>query len=178
MELYHTDVRHPPEIAYNTKKWHNIPMNIHQSIKNRIKEALRAKDTILLDTLRGLNALFMNELIANKSADEFISDDKALPLIRRSLKQRKDSIEQFEKGGRDDLASKEKLELKILEAFLPTMMPREQVTLVVRERIESLKSQGNFDPKAAGKITGMIMKELSGKADGADVKAAVDELIK
>lgn len=147
---------------------------IHETIKNQIKDALRAKDIIRLDTLRGLNALFLNEMLAQGGSAEFLADDKAMPLIKRSVKQRKDSIDQFIKGGREDLASKEKAELAILESFLPAMMTTEQVKLIVRERIEAMKIQGTFDPKSGGKITGMIMKELAGKADGSDVKAAVD----
>ena len=199
-------------------------MTLHQTIKDEIKDAMRAKDTIRLDTLRGLNALFLNEMLASKptvaptapakmpasppksptsaapaksgtpaapvksaapaTSAEFLPDDKALPLVKRSVKQRKDSIEQFEKGGRKDLADKEKAELKILKAFLPATMSRDEIKIAVSQRIDALKSQGAFDPKSAslsagqaGKITGMIMKELSGKADGADVKAAVDEVI-
>lgn len=151
---------------------------LHQTIKEQIKEALRAKDTIRLDTLRGLNALFMNELIAGKSSDEFLPDDKALALVKRSVKQRKDSIEQFDKGGRTDLADKERAELVILNSYLPQLMTPEEVKLVVRTRIEKMKAEGAFDPKAAGKITGLLMKELAGKADGADVKAAVDAALK
>ena len=151
---------------------------LHKNIKDQIKEALRAKDTIRLDTLRGLNALFMNEMMSAKSESEFLDDTKVLALIKRSAKQRKDSIEQFEKGGRDDLAQKEKAELKILESFMPALMPKSEVHLIVRTRIDALKSEGTFDPKAAGKLTGMIMRELAGKADGADVKEAIDELMR
>ncbi|MEI7462785.1 MAG: GatB/YqeY domain-containing protein [Candidatus Taylorbacteria bacterium] len=153
-------------------------MTIHENIKNQIKEALRAKDTIRLDTLRGLNALALNELISNKSNDSFLTDDKMLALVRKSVKQRKDSISQFTDGGRIDLASKEQAELGILESFMPEMMTLEQVKIIVRQRIDAIKSAGNFDPKASGKITGMIMKELAGKADGNDVMKAVIELIK
>ncbi len=150
-------------------------MTLHENIKNQIKDALRAKDTIRLETLRGLNALCLNELLASGTSDNFLADDKTLALIKRSAKQRKDSIEQFTKGGRTDLVEKEQTELIILESFLPSMLPYEQVKIVVSQRIEALKSQGNFDPKSSGKIVGMIMKELAGKADGADVKKAVEE---
>ncbi len=153
---------------------------IHKNIKEQIKDALRAKDTIRLDTLRGLNALFMNEMLSSATgvtATEFISDDKALALIKRSVKQRKDSIEQFTKGGREDLVSKEQAELKILESYMPTMMGREEIKLVARTRIAALKASGTVDPKASGKIVGMIMKELAGKADGMDVKGVVEELL-
>jgi uncharacterized protein YqeY len=163
---------------------------IHKTIKDQIKDALRAKDTIRLDTLRGLNALFMNELLmgatgkaqgADKSQEanaEFISDDKALALIKRSVKQRKDSIEQFTKGGREDLASKERAELAILESFMPTMMTRDDIKIVAKMRIDALKASGTLDPKSSGKIVGTIMKELAGKADGVDVKVVVEELLK
>lgn len=158
-------------------------MTLHETIKNQIKDALRAKDAIRLETLRGLNALFMNEMLTANISGEFLPDDKSLVLIRRSVKQRKDSIEQFTKGGREDLAAKERHELTLLESFLPSMMPYAEVKIVVAQRIEALKSQGMFDPKAAGsaaqtgKIIGMIMKELTGKADGSDVKKAVDEVL-
>lgn len=157
---------------------------LHQTIKNQIKDALRAKDTIKLETLRGLNALFQNEILsgaapaASPAGEEFLPDDKAMALVKRSVKQRKDSIEQFTKGGRMDLVAKEKEELAILESYLPAMMPREEIRIIVSSRLEKMKSEGNFDPKAAGKLTGMIMKELADKADGADIKAVIDELIK
>jgi uncharacterized protein YqeY len=150
---------------------------LHQTIKDQIKDALRAKDTIRLDTLRGLNALFMNEMMTTNTGTEYLDDAKVLALIKRSVKQRKDSIEQFEKGGRDDLAQKEKAELKILETFMPTLMPKSEVKIIVHTRIDAMKAQGTFDPKAVGKITGMIMKEFAGKADGADIKAAIDEYL-
>ena len=152
-------------------------MTLHQTIKKQIIDALRAKDTIRLDTLRSLIALFQSEMMSGNISGEFIPDDKAMTLIKRSVKQHRDSIEQFEKGGRDDLVSKEKSELKILESFMPSQMSYEEVKIVVRTRIDALKSQGNFDPKATGKMVGMLIKELAGKADGMMVKKAVDELI-
>jgi uncharacterized protein YqeY len=161
-------------------------MTLHETIKNQIKEALRAKDTIRLDTLRGLNALALNEILtspaksgkSDDSTDDFLPDDKMLALVKRSVKQRKDSIEQFLKGGRKDLASKEQAELSILDSFMPSMMTREQIKIIAHQRIDALKSAGTYDPKAGGKITGMIMKELAGKADGNDVKSVVEELMK
>jgi uncharacterized protein YqeY len=152
-------------------------MTLHETIKNQIKEALRSKDAIRLETLRGLNALALNDMLSSGTAGEYLADDKMLALIKRSVKQRKDSIEQFTKGGREDLAAKEKSELSILESFLPAMMPVEEIKIIVRQRIETLRAQGAFDPKASGKIVGAIMKELAGKADGTDVKRAVDELL-
>ncbi|MDE2038057.1 MAG: GatB/YqeY domain-containing protein [Patescibacteria group bacterium] len=158
-------------------------MTLHQTIKDQIKDALRAKDTIRLDTLRGLVSSFQNEIVMGKAAaDEagLLPDDKALALVKRSAKQRKDSIEQFVKGGREDLAAKEREELAILESFLPALMPREEIAIIAKARLEALKAAGSFDaksPASAGKLTGALMKELAGKADGADVKAVVDSLL-
>ena len=164
-------------MCYNTKTM------IHSTIKDQIKEALRAKDTIRLDTLRGLSAAFTNELIntptstSGKPVGEFLPDEKAFTIIKRGIKQRKDSIEQFGKGGRDDLVSKERAELNILEAFMPSLMSRDEIKVVAHTRLEAIKAQGNIDPKSSGKIVGMIMKELAGKADGTDVKAVVEGLL-
>ena len=100
---------------------------LHQSIKEQIKEALRAKDTIRLDVLRSLNALFLNEVLAGKAptGTESLTDEAVLTIIKRSAKQHRDSIDQFQKGGRADLVSKEQAELVILDSFLPTLMPRD-----------------------------------------------------
>src|SRR5665213_2829208 len=108
---------------------------LHQTIKNQIKDALRAKDTIRLDTLRALNASAQTELMSAPVGTEFIADDKMLALIKRSVKQHKDSIEQCRKGNREDLASKEEAELKILESFMPTMMSRHEIKVVATMRI-------------------------------------------
>jgi uncharacterized protein YqeY len=156
-------------------------MSLHQTIKDQIKDALRAKDAIRLETLRSLTAAFQNEIIMGKAQPDAagnLADEPALAIVRRSVKQHKDSIEQFQKGGRADLVAKEKEELAILESYLPQMMPREEIRVVAKARVEKMKADGSFDPKAGGKLTGMLMKELAGKADGADVKAVVDGLLK
>lgn len=150
---------------------------MHKQIKELIKDAMRSRDQVRLDVLRGLNALFLNELIVLKSNDEFLPDEKVLALIKKSIKQRKDSIDQFEKGGRQDLVQKEKAELTILESFMPAQMPYEEVLRIVKEKVSSIKSTGPIDPKSSGKIVGMMMKELSSKADGGDVKKAVEEVL-
>ena len=151
---------------------------LHQTIKEGIKESLRAKDTIRLEVLRGLSALAQNELLASKSVGESLPDDKILTLVKKSAKQRKDSIEQFSRGGRTDLVEKEQAELTILNSFLPAMMSRDEVMSALRPKIEAMRSGSAFDSKSGGKVTGMMMKELAGKADGADVKAVVEELLK
>ncbi len=150
-------------------------MTLHETIKEQIKDAMRAHEELRLEVLRGLQAAFSNELIARKSAAPLLKDEDVITLIKKAVKQRKDSIEQFEKGGRKDLAKKEKAELEILIKFLPETMSRADIKKIVEAK---LKKEGPVDPKKMGQFMGGIMKELKGKAEGEDVKAVLDELTK
>ncbi len=135
-------------------------------------EAMKAKEALRLSVIRGLMTSFTNELVAkNRKPDEVLPDEEVMNVIFRAVKQRKDSIEQFEKGGRADLAASEKEELAILETYLPQQMTREEVFEYVKN-----KAAAGFDKEKAGQFMGMIMKELKGKADGTVVKEAVDSL--
>lgn len=148
---------------------------LHQTIKDQVKEAMLSKDSVRLNTIRGLVAAFTNELVAKrKKPTEMLSDDEVLDVIRRSVKQRKDSIEQFKAGGRDDLAETESAELKILETYLPAQMSEEEIRNFVKEKIAEA---GEIDKTKLGMFTGTIMKDLKGKADGAEVKKIIDSLI-
>lgn len=149
-------------------------MTIHEQIKNEIKEAMLAKDEIRLSVLRGLLAAFTNELVAQKKKpQEILPDEDATVVIKRSAKQRKESIEQFRKGGREDLAKAEEEEMKHLEKYLPALMNIEDVKKAVLAKKEEL---GITDKAKMGQLVGAVMKELKGKADGADVKKAVEEI--
>ena len=148
---------------------------IHESIKSGIMEALKAKDQVRLRTFRSLATAMTNEVVAKKrKPDEFLSDEEALAVVKRASNQRKDSIQQFEAGGRPELAVPEKEELAVLESLLPEQMSREQVEEVVRAKMSEL---GVTDKSGAGKLTGSIMQELKGKADGGLVKEVVDSLL-
>lgn len=144
-------------------------------LKEGIKEAMKAKDAVRLTVLRGLSAACTNELVAKgkKPTDE-LTDDEVMTVIARAAKQRKDSIEQFRAGGRADLAETEEAELKVIEAFLPAQMSREEIEAVAKAKMAEL---GVTDKAGAGKLMGMLMKDLKGKADGNDVKAVVDNLL-
>ena len=147
-------------------------MSLHQDIREQMKEAMKAKDTLQLNVLRGLLAAFTNEAVSKKrKPDEELSDEDALSVISKAVKQRKDSIEQFAKGGRTDLVEAEKAEMTILETFLPTQMSREEVVNYVKQKISEA---GSIDSSKKGQFIGMIMKELKTKADGALVKEVVD----
>ncbi len=138
-------------------------------------EAMKARDTMRLNVIRGLLSSFTNEAVAKKrKPDEQLSDEEVLTVIGRAVKQRKDSIEQFEKGGRTDLAEVEKAELSILEVYLPAQMSREEVFAYVKQKFAV--EHPVLDKSKVGQFMGLIMKELKGKVDGTMVKEAVDSL--
>jgi uncharacterized protein YqeY len=150
-------------------------MAIHETIKKSIPDAMRAKDEVKLRTIRSLVTMMTNEVVAKKrKPDEFLTDEEALAVIKRAVNQRKDSIEQFEKASRNDLAEPEKAELAILEAYLPQMMSQEEIMPIAKAKMAELGISSKAD---AGKFTGALMKELKGKADGGEVKAVVDSLL-
>jgi uncharacterized protein YqeY len=150
-------------------------MPIHEALKKSIPDVMRAKDEVRLRTLRSVITAMTNEVVAKKrKPDEFLVDDDAITVLKRAASQRKDSIEQFEKAGRNDLAEPEKAELKIIEEYLPTQMSREEIEKVARAKMTEL---GVSSKAEAGKFIGALMKDLKGKADGGDVKAVVDNLL-
>ena len=149
-------------------------MTIQQNIREEMKKAMIAKDTVRLTVLRGLIAGFNSELLAkNKKPEEHLTDDEALAIIKRGVKQRKDSIEQFTKGNRMDLVASEIAELEILNTFLPQMMSREEIKKIAETKKAEL---GITDKSGLGKFMGLLMKEFKGQADGTDVKEVVEAL--
>ena len=147
---------------------------ITQQIRSEIPVAMKARDQVRLDTLRGAVTAFTNELVSKgrKPTDE-LSDPEAVAVLKRLGKQRKDAMEQFTKGGRPELAEKEAAELKIIEAYLPQGASREDIERVAKVKIAEL---GVTDASGIGKLTGAIMKEFAGTADGNDVKEVVATL--
>lgn len=151
-------------------------MQLHESIKNELKKAMKAKDEVRLRTVRSMLTAFTNELVATgKKPQDILDDDAVLGVIKRLAKQRKESIVQFEAAGRTDLSEPEKAELSILESYLPELMSRE----AIRPIAEAKKAELNVTDKSKmGMLVGALMKELKGKADGADVKAVVEDLLR
>lgn len=149
---------------------------LHEQIKGEIKSAMMAKDTVKLNVMRGLVTAFMNELVATgKTPQDMLSDEDCLKVITRTAKQRKDAIEQFTKGGRQDLADEDMAQLAILEQYLPKMMEQSEVEAFAKAKIAEL---GITDPSKKGLLMSTLMKDLKGKADGSVVKNVVDELLK
>lgn len=148
-------------------------MSLHTDIKAQMVEAMKARDAERLNVLRGLLSAFTNEAVAKKRMpNEELSDDEVLAVISRAVKQRKDSIEQFLKGGRKELAEAEQKEMEILQSYLPQQMSREEVVKFVSSKFEEVKP----DASSKNQFMGMVMKELKGRAEGSMVKEAVDNL--
>ncbi|GAT33710.1 hypothetical protein TSACC_22127 [Terrimicrobium sacchariphilum] len=147
-------------------------MSLQAQVDNDIKDAMRAKDMPRLNTLRLLKAALKNTAIEKGGADAVLDDVEASAVIRKQVKQRQDSIEGFEKGGRPELAANEKAEIEILSAYLPKALSAEELAVIVRDAIAE-----------AGATTrqqmGAVMKIASAKAAGrADGKALSSEVQK
>ncbi len=149
-------------------------MSLQTDIKGGIKEAMLAKEQVRLGVMRGLSAAFTNELVTKgRTPQDALTDEEVVAVIKRQVKQRKDSIEQFDKAGRTDLSDPEKAELAILETYLPATMSKEDIKKVA----EAKKAELNVTDKAqVGKLIGAIAKELKGQADGNDIKDVVESL--
>jgi uncharacterized protein len=153
--------------------WYTFSMII-VDIKEQLKTAMREKNQTALDTLRSVMSACTNELVASgKTPQDEVTDEMVLKVIGRLIKQRKDSISQFEAGGRNDLAESEKEQLAILEQFQPPQMGEDELRAIAMRKKEEL---GITDKAKAGILTGAVMKEVSGQADGALVKSIIESL--
>ena len=149
-------------------------MSLHQTIRDQIKESMKAGDKVRLEVMRSLVTAFTNELVAQKrTPQDVLTDEEALSVISRLSKQRKDSIEQFTKGGRMDLVEEETKQLAILSEYLPEMMGKEDIEKIAKNKKDEL---GLSDPSKKGLLMSSLMKDLKGKADGAMVREVVDQL--
>lgn len=136
-------------------------------------EAMKAKEEARVLVLRDLITAFANEAVEiGKKAQSILEDDEALKVIKRKAKQRRDSIESFEKGGREDLVNKEKAELEILESYLP-----EQISDLKLEELvdESIKETGASGMSDMGQVIKKVMEKAGGQAEGGRVSQIVKE---
>ncbi len=146
----------------------------HSELKEAVKTAMKERAQVKLSVLRGLMSAATNELVAKgKKPDGELTEEELLAVISRAAKQRKDSISQFEAGGRADLAASEKEELAVLETLLPAQMSAEEIEAAVKAKAAEM---GVSDKTGANKLMGMLMKDFKGRADGNAVKAAVEKL--
>ena len=148
-------------------------MSLRDKILDDLKSAMKAKDAERLNVLRSLKAkLLEKEISERKGGEATLSDDQVVEVLMKAAKQRKESIQQFEEGGRDDLVQKEKKELKIIEEYLPDMMSEEEIREEVKEQIDKMGAENMSD---MGKVMGALMGRLKGKAEGATISRIVKE---
>ena len=146
---------------------------MQEKIKAELKPAMMAKDTVRVGTIRMILAAFTNELVTQgHPPTDPLSDEDCMKVIRRLAKQRKDSIDQYIAGGRPELADDEKLELAVIEEFLPAQMSEADIEAKVKAKL----AEAPLDPTKKGQFVGQMMKELGSTADGATVKAVIDRL--
>ncbi|AEH51967.1 GatB/YqeY domain-containing protein [Pseudothermotoga thermarum] len=146
-------------------------MNLKEKLSQDLKEAMKAKDEAKVRTVRMLLAAIKNfEVEKMKSA----TDEDILQIMAKEIKKRKESIELYLKGGREDLAKAEEEEIKIIESYMPQQMSEEEIREFAKKIIEELKLSG---PKDVGTAMKAIMSQLKGKADGKLVNKIVTELL-
>ena len=146
-------------------------MSLLTTLNEDMKQAMRAKDKETLQVIRMLKASIQNEQI-KKGQD--LNDEEELTVLSREMKQRRDSLAEFEKADRTDLADKVKKEIVIVENYLPAQLSEEEIRTIVTEAVAKT---GATSPKEFGKVMGAVMPKVKGKADGNQVNAIVKELL-
>ena len=146
-------------------------MSITETIRDEMTAAWKAGDTRRRDTLRLLIAAFENARIEARHA---LSDDEALLVLQREAKLRRDSIEEFRKGEREDLATAEEEELEVISAYLPQALSDDELRELVRETIAEVAAA---EPSDLGRVMGPLMQRVAGRADGRRANELVRELL-
>lgn len=150
-------------------------MNLSERVDTDLKTAMREKNAAKLGVLRMLKAALMNAAIEKSGAQSKLDDADAVQVIRKQVKQRQDSIESFEKGGRVELAAKEKEELSILQTYLPQAMSADEVAKAVREAIAEV---GATSKAQMGAVMKAVQAKVAGRADGKTLSAEVQRQLK
>lgn len=146
-------------------------MLILERIDEDLKKALKEKNQELLLVLRMLKSDVKNLEIEKK---ESLKDEDVIKLLKTQVKRHKESMEEYKKGNREDLASKEQSELEIIEKYLPAQMSEAEIEQKVKEIVENLSEEQKSNP---GPVMGMVMKELGGQADGSFVKQILNKFL-
>ena len=147
-------------------------MSLQENVNEQLKAAMKAKDTVALESLRAIKtAIMMTQTQAG--AKELTSDDE-IKLVQKLVKQRKDSAEIFHQQGRVDLAEPEEAQIKIIEQFLPKQLDEAAITEIVAAIIAKTGAAGMQD---MGKVMGMASKEMAGKANGKTISSIVRQML-
>lgn len=147
-------------------------MGLREQLREDLKDAMRAQDATRRGTIRMLEAAIKNAEIEKRG--QALEDPDILAILQRQLKQRRDSIEQFERGGRKDLADIERAEIEVIQAYLPEQLSEDDIEAAAKRIIDRTGATG---PGDRGKVMGPLMQELRGKADGSAVNSVVSRLL-
>ena len=148
-------------------------MNLFDQVSNDIKSAMLAKDKVRLEALRGIKKEFLEAKTA-KGADGELTDDMAMKILAKMVKQRKESAQIYTEQNRPDLAEPELAEAAVIETYLPKQMTEEELTEALKAIIAQV---GASSPLEMGKVMGVATKQLAGRADGRAISAKVKELL-
>ncbi|HRN46698.1 MAG TPA: GatB/YqeY domain-containing protein [Niabella sp.] len=148
-------------------------MSLEQTINNDLKTAMLAKDEVALRSLRAIKAAILIVKTA-EGAKAAMSAEEEIKLVQKLVKQRKDSLEIYEKQNRPDLAQKEKEEIAVIEKYMPEQLSEAELREILSKIIAET---GASSPAEMGKVMGVATKQLAGKADGKAISAIVKELL-
>lgn len=148
-------------------------MNLFDQVSNDIKSAMLAKDKVRLEALRGIKKEFLEAKTA-KGADGELTDDMAMKILAKMVKQRKESAQIYTEQNRPDLAEPELAEAAVIETYLPKQINEEELTEALKAIIAQV---GATTPQEMGKVMGVATKQLAGRADGRAISAKVKELL-
>ena len=147
-------------------------MSLEQKINNDLKTAMKAKDQVSLRGIRAIKSAIL--LLKTDGSGDEVTEEKEIKLLQKLVKQRKDSLEIYEKQSREDLAQKEREEISVIEKYLPKQMDEAELEGVLRQIIEQTGASSMRD---MGKVMGMASKQLAGKADGKTISTVVKRLL-
>ncbi len=148
-------------------------MNIEAIVNEKMKEAMKSGDKVRLDAMRSLRASILE--FKKSGTDKELGEEEAMKILKSAAKKRKDAIDLYKKGGREELAEKEQQELDIINEFLPEQLSEEAIMEFVKSKVAETGAAGMSD---MGKLMGVCMKELKDKADGSLVKQCVTNALK
>jgi uncharacterized protein YqeY len=148
-------------------------MNLFDTVSNDIKSAMLARDKVRLEALRGAKKEFLEAKTA-KGADGDLSDDAAVKILQKMIKQRKDSASIYQEQNRPELAEKELLEVGVLEGYLPQQLSSDELEKAIRDIIAQT---GATSAKDMGKVMGVATKALAGKTEGRLISETVKKLL-
>ncbi|YCM43244.1 GatB/YqeY domain-containing protein [Verrucomicrobiaceae bacterium 227] len=141
-----------------------------ETIMEDLKAAMKAKDSVALTTLRALKTALTNTAIESGHKDNVVEEADALAIVRKQIKQRQDSIEQFEAANRPELAETEKAEISVLEKYLPAAMSAGDISAIVAAAVAETGASSRAD---MGKVMGIVQAKVAGRADGKTISQEV-----